>query len=286
MSELVLFTVKDRIATITLNRPDKLNAFAADMRERLVAALDRVAESDARVLVLTGAGRAFCSGGDVQHMVRLAEEGAGFEGMRPLLDLGGDAVTRLATLPIPTLAAVNGVAAGAGMNLAIACDLRIASDQASFGETFVRIGLHPDWGGTFHLPRLVGLARALELCWLGDVIDAAEALRIGLVNRVVPHARLEDEVKTLAARLAAAPETSVRLAKRTLSASPHRTLEQCLAAEAEAQAACWASPDAAEGLRAFAEKRAPAFGGGTAPRSDEALVTAGAAPSDAARLFE
>ncbi|MEK7330952.1 MAG: enoyl-CoA hydratase-related protein, partial [Candidatus Eisenbacteria bacterium] len=138
--------------------------------------------------------------------------------------------------------------------------------------------LHADWGGTFFLPRLVGTAGALELCWLGDMIDAAEALRIGLVNRVVPHERLAEETKALAARLAAAPQVSVRTAKRTLRASAHRTLEECLAAEGEAQADCWASEDSAAGGRAFAEKRPPVFGAAT--------DAGNAAPSAAARRFE
>jgi len=131
-------------------------------------------------------------------------------------------------------------------------------------ETFVRIGLHPDWGGTYFLPRLVGLARALELCWTGASIDAAEALRIGLVNRVVPHGELVAAATALATGLAAAPRTSVRLAKGSLGAALERTLEQCLDAEMEAQAACWASADAAEGLKAFVEKRTPRFGSATA----------------------
>ena len=260
MTDLVLHRERDRIATLTLNRPEKLNAFAADMREQLIDAIERVRLSAARVLVITGAGRAFCSGGDVQHMVDLKSNDASFDELRRLLDLGREVITDLAALAIPTVAAVNGVAAGAGLNLALACDLRIASDRATFGETFVRTGLHPDWGGTYHLPRLVGAAKALELCWLGEVIDAAEALRIGLVNRVVAHEQHEAEVESLAFRLAAAPQASVREIKRTLQASFDRTLGQCLDAEEEAQERCWASPDVAEGLRAFVEKRAPAFG--------------------------
>lgn len=261
MSDLVLLDVRDGVATLTLNRPEKLNAFAADMRERLGEALDRVAsDPGARVLVVTGAGRAFCAGGDVGHMVKLKERGAPFEEFEPMLDAGRVAVTALAALEIPTVARVNGPAAGAGLNLALACDLRLASDQATFGESFVRLGLHPDWGGTYSLVRTVGLSRALELCWLGDLIDAAEALRIGLVNRVVPHAALDEEVGRLAARLAAAPQTSVRLIKRTLTAAPHRSLGECLEAEVEAVATCWETEDVAEGVRAFIEKRAPRFG--------------------------
>jgi len=268
VSDLVLLDVADGIATITLNRPDKLNAFAGDMRERLIERLDEVARrGDARVLVLAGAGRAFCSGGDVRHMVELRERGAPYAELAPLLELGRGIVTRLAALDIPTVAAVNGVAAGAGLNLALACDLRWASERATFGETFARIGLHPDWGGTYALPRQVGLANALELCWLGEMIDAAEALRVGLVQRVFADDAFASEVAARARRLADAPMTSVTLAKRTLHASFARTLDQCLDAEAAAQEACWASADSAEGLGAFVAKRAPAFGAGRAPGS-------------------
>src|SRR5580765_1903012 len=161
MAELIRYEVRDAVATLTLNRPEKLNAFAEDMREQLVAALERVAaEGEARVLILTGAGRAFCAGGDVNHMASLKQRHADFRELKPLMELGRAVVTRIEALPFPTIAAVNGVAAGAGINLALACDLRVASDSASFGETFVRIGLHPDWGGTYYLPRFVGLARA------------------------------------------------------------------------------------------------------------------------------
>ncbi len=279
-SDPILLTLEHGVATITLNRPDKLNAFAGDMRERMVEALDRVAADDgARVLVITGAGRGFCSGGDVGHMVALKQAGAPYEGLAPLVDAGRDIVTRLAELPIPAIAAVNGVAAGAGCNLALACDVRLASDAARFGETFVRIGLHLDWGGAHHLPRLVGLGKALDLAWTGDLVDAAEAHRLGLVERLWPAASFEAEWRAYAQRLAAAPVTSVRAAKRTLRASASRTLAQTLAAEVAAQAACWASPDSAEGITAFADKRPPRFGAAPVAPED-------AAPSPAARRFE
>ncbi len=261
MPELVLLSQAEGIATLTLNRPDKLNAFADDMRDALASALDRVAaQPDTRVLVVTGAGRAFCAGGDIQHMVRLKERNAAYEEFVPLLEAGREGISRLAALPIPVIAAINGPAAGGGLNLALACDLRIASDQATFGETFVRLGLHADWGGTYFLPRLVGTSKAFELCWLGDMIDASEALRIGLVNRVVPHARLGEEVGAIAARLAAAPQASLRLVKQTLTAAAHRSLAECMATEIEAQRLCWGTADVAEGTRAFVERRPPRFG--------------------------
>jgi 2-(1,2-epoxy-1,2-dihydrophenyl)acetyl-CoA isomerase len=274
----VLTSIQDGIAALTLNNPAQLNAFTGDMREQAIASLQRIAaDPSVRVLVVTGAGRAFCAGGDVKHMADLKQRDAEFESLQPLLAAGGEIVSRLDALPFPTIAAVNGPAAGAGMNLALACDLRIASDQASFGETFARIGLHLDWGGSYFLPRAVGRARALELCWLADVIDANEALRIGLVNRIVPHGRFVAEVHALAARLAAAPSTSVRLVKRTVRAADHRALDQCLDAEIDAQAACWASADSSEGIRAFTEKRAARFG---------TQATARVAGGQAGRRFE
>ena len=275
----ILLAIADGIVVLTLNRPEKLNAFAGDMRERLIDALDRVAaEPAARVLVITGAGKGFCSGGDVQHMVDLKSRHAGFEELSPLLEAGRASVTRLAAFPFPVIAAVNGVAAGAGCNLALACDVRLASSEARFGETFVRIALHPDWGGTYHLPRLAGTAAAMDLCWTGDVIDAEDALRLGLVQRVFPAAEFETRWREYATRLAAAPATSVRAIKRTLLASRHATLEQCLDAEAAAQSDCWGSADSSEGLTAFVQKRAAKFS--AEPGSGEV------APSPAARRFE
>lgn len=274
----ILLSIENRVAVVTLNRPEKFNAFAGDMRERLVEALDAVAVSDANVLVITGAGRAFCAGGDVGFMQKLKEDGAPYDGLAPLIDAGRDIVTRLAALPVPVLAAVNGVAAGAGANLMLACDVRLASDEARFGESFVKIGLHADWGGTFALPRAVGLGKALDLCWTGDVIGADDMLRVGLVQRVWPAASFASEWQAYATKLAAAPQTSVRALKANLRASLHRTLEQCLDAETAAQEACWNSPDSTEGVRAFAEKRTAVFG---APAREF-----GAAPHPRSRRFE
>ncbi|MEO5988308.1 MAG: enoyl-CoA hydratase/isomerase family protein [Candidatus Eisenbacteria bacterium] len=280
MPQSILLEFLDSVAVVTLNRPEKLNAFAEDMRAQLVSALDRVAaHADVRVLVITGAGKGFCSGGDVQHMVGLKECGAGFDALHPLLDAGRAIVTRLAAFEIPVIAAVNGVAAGAGCNLALACDVRLASSEARFGETFVRIGLHMDWGGVHHLPRAVGVPNALDLCWTGELIDAEEALRLHLVQRVWPNAEFAQRWRAYAARLAAAPQTSVRASKRALRASFARTLQQNLDAEVAAQAACWQSADAAEGLRAFIERREARF---AAPALAEDRRT----PSAAARRFE
>jgi len=261
MSDQILLAEADGVATLVLNRPEKLNAFDDAMRGQFVTAIEALAaRRDVHALVITGAGRAFCAGGDVAYMVRLKEQGVPYEeGLGTLVATGTTAIARVAALPFPTIACVNGAAAGGGANLALACDLRIASDRASFGQSFVKIGMHTDWGGSYFLPRLVGLSKALELCWLGDMVEAAEALRIGLVNRVVPHAKLDEETRALAVRLASAPQTSVRAAKRNLRASMQRTLGECLDAEYEAQGACWVSPDSDEGVRAFVEKRAPRY---------------------------
>jgi len=280
MSQTILLEVTDGVAVVTLNRPDKLNAFAEDMREQLIATLDAVASRvDVRVLVITGAGKGFCSGGDVQHMVSLKNAQAPFASLEPLLEAGRGILTRLAAFEIPVIAAVNGVAAGAGCNLALACDVRVASSESRFGETFVRIGLHVDWAGAQHLPRLVGTANALDLCWSGELIGADEALRLGLVQRVWPAAEFAERWRAYARQLADAPQTSVRAAKRTLCASLTRSLAQNMDAEVAAQAACWASGDSEEGLRAFVEKRTARF---TAP----ALTEDGRPPSAAARRFE
>jgi len=280
MSDQILLAEADGVATLVLNRPEKLNAFDDAMRGQFLAAIEAVAaRSGIRALVITGAGRAFSAGGDVAYMVRLKQEEVAYEdGLGTLVASGSTAIARIVSLPFPTIACVNGPAAGGGCNLALACDLRIASDRASFGQSFVKIGMHTDWGGSYVLPRLVGLSKALELCWLGDMVEAAEALRIGLVSRVVPHERLDEETRALAVRLAAAPQTSVRAAKRNLRASMQRTLGECLDAEYEAQAGCWASPDSDEGVRAFVEKRAPRYG--------TPVATELAASSPAAQRFE
>src|SRR5947209_11769917 len=176
----------NHITTITLDRPEKLNAFSGTMREDLLAALRTAADDrDCRVVIITGAGRAFCAGGDVEYMSGLQKKGD-VESFRKLLNAGRDVVTQIAEMPKPVIASVNGIAAGAGCNLALACDYRIASDTAKLGETFVKIGVHPDWGGTWFLPRLVGASRAFELLTTGRMVDAAEALAIGMVDRVVP----------------------------------------------------------------------------------------------------
>ncbi len=254
---MIVTTTQEHITTITLDRPEKLNAFAGTMREDLLAAL-RGAEG--RVVVITGAGRAFCAGGDVERMSRLQQE-RDVESFRTLLDAGREIVTQIASIPQPVIASVNGIAAGAGCNLALACDYRIASDQAKLGETFVRIGIHPDWGGTWTLPRLVGTSRALDLMMTGRMVDAAEALAIGMVDRVVAAGELAAETQTLARAIAAGPPIAIAGIKRALAASRTNGLREQIDLESEHQLRAFASADAAEGMAAFFEKRAAAFRG-------------------------
>jgi len=249
------------ITTITLDRPEKLNAFSGTMREDLLAALRAAAGDPAcRVVVITGAGRAFCAGGDVEYMSGLQKDG-NVEAFRKLLDAGRDIVTAIAEMAKPVIASVNGIAAGAGCNLALACDYRIASEAAKLGETFVRIGLHPDWGGTWFLPRLVGPGRAMEILMTGRMVDAAEALAIGMVDRVVPAADLPAETATLASIIAQGPPLAIAGIKRALAASRSNTLRAQADLESEHQSAAFLSRDAGEGMAAFFEKRPARFDG-------------------------
>ena len=251
------------VGRLTLNRPDKLNAFAGTMRQELAEALLEL-EHDAavRVVVITGAGRGFCAGADVGYMAQLVEA-RDMIAMAALVEAGRRVVMTMRESAKPVIGSINGVAAGGGANLALACDLRIASDRARLGQTFNRIGLHPDWGGTYFLPRLVGPAKALELFWMAEILDADECLRLGLFNRVVPHEKLEEETTNLARTLAAKPALAISLAKRAVYRSTTHTLPEMLDYELDAQLRCFESGDAAEGITAFVEKRAPVFGGTT-----------------------
>ena len=251
----ILSETRGAVTTITLNRPDKLNAFSGTMREDLVAALRGAA---GRVVVVTGAGRAFCAGGDVEFMSALQKAGD-VPGFRKLLDVGRAIVMEIATMPKPVIASVNGVAAGAGCNLALACDYRIASDAAKFAQSFVRIGFHPDWGGTWFLPRAVGRSAAFEMMATGRIVEAEEALRIGLVDRVVPAASLDDETKKLALAIASGPTLAIAAIKRALSASERNELSAQIDLETENQLKAFQSREAAEGMAAFFEKRPPKF---------------------------
>jgi 2-(1,2-epoxy-1,2-dihydrophenyl)acetyl-CoA isomerase len=259
----VLYHRHDSIVTLTLNRPDTLNA----MNEAMMGEIERIlieleADTAATVVFLTGAGRAFSSGGD-QKRGGAEVPPSFFEGDPggALIERLNRCILRMQRLPKPIVGSINGVAAGAGMNIALATDLRIASDTARFGEVFARVGLVPDGGGTYFLPRLVGTARAMELILLADIVDAREALRIGLVNRVVPAEQLEQETLKLAERLAQGPTVAYGLAKTGLYQGLGMSLEDVLNMEARNQAIAARTADRAEGVAAFLEKRPPRFTG-------------------------
>ncbi len=256
----IVTAIENGVATITLNRPEKLNSFGGSMREELMAALQRIAaDENVRVAIVTGAGRAFSAGGDVERMRSLQKEGdeAAFG---ELLAAGRKVVTLIRHMPQFVIASINGVAAGAGCNLALACDYRMAADTAKLGETFVRIGLHPDWGGTFFLPRLVGTSRAMEIMMTGRMVDADEALRIGMVDRVVTAGELSAATTALARSVADGPPLPLSALKRTLYASAENDLASQIDLESDIQLQAFRSRDAAEGMNAFFEKRPPKFG--------------------------
>ena len=255
----ILVDRAEGIATVTLNRPEKLNALGGTMREDLHDALESIAEdSTMRAVIVTGAGRGFCAGGDVAHMADLQQRDD-HDAFRALLDAGARVVTRIRTMPQIVIAAVNGVAAGAGCNLALACDYRIAADTATFSQAFVRIGLHPDWGGSWSLPRLVGPTRALEILATGRAVDAAEAASIGMVDRVVPAERLVPEAETLARVIASGPAGAIADIKRSVWQAMSGGIDEQLARETENQLRAFSSRDGKEGVAAFVERRKPAF---------------------------
>jgi 2-(1,2-epoxy-1,2-dihydrophenyl)acetyl-CoA isomerase len=254
-SEL-LVTHDGAVQTITLNRPDVLNALDLAMHERLTAALDRAAQPDVRALVITGSGRGFCVGQDVGEFPRDAAA------VGELLSRHfNPAIRALCGLPKPVIAAINGPAAGAGLALALACDLRLAAASASLVPAFVRIGLVPDSGLSHTLPRLIGSAAAFEWMVSGRRIAAPEAEAMGLVTRVVEDAALAAETAALAAELAAGPTAAIGLTKQLIGRSLESSLDEQLDEEARLQAIAAAGDDFAEGVAAFLEKRAPRFMG-------------------------
>jgi 2-(1,2-epoxy-1,2-dihydrophenyl)acetyl-CoA isomerase len=257
--QTILIERANGVATLTLNRPEARNALDLAMREEIETALrELAAEESLRVLVVTGAGGHFCAGGDVRSMQ--AKRHTAAEG-RARVEAMNRVILELVNFRAPTLAQVDGFAVGAGCNLALACDLIVASERARFGQVFAKIGLVPDGGGSYLLPRLVGLAKAKELVFTAEIIDAAEALRIGLVNRVVPSGELAQAVRELAGRIAAGPPITLALAKRLLNRSASLDLAGALELEAFSQGLAVETEDHQEGLRAFFEKRAPNFTG-------------------------
>src|SRR5271154_5228720 len=258
---VILESKHDGIALLVMNRPDKLNALNSDLSTALNEALARIAEdASVHVVVLSGAGRAFCAGGDLGAIGKGRELNETAE-LGPILRSGMQSVLKMRMMPQPVIAAVNGPAAGAGMNVALAADIRIAADTATFGQNFAKVGLFPDYGGTYFLPQLVGLSIAAEMFYTGDMIDAPTALRLGIVNRVVPAAQLEAEVKAFALKIAQGPQIVIRAIKKMLFGTHEKELVKALDREVEQQMKCFHSDDCSEGIRAFMEKRHPKFQG-------------------------
>src|SRR5215475_2092199 len=261
MYESIIFTSQDSIGLLKLNRPEKLNAFGGPIRDEILDLLAKIATDDSiRVLVVTGEGRGFSAGGDIDHLKYLREN-EDEQGFRSVLAKGQQITRTMRSLTKPVIAAVNGPCAGAGFSFALGCDIRIASEKASFGPSFALIGLHPDWGGSWFLPKLIGSAKACELVFTGNMVSAAEAERIGLVNRVVAHDQLMPTVMELAQRMAANPPGVLRLAKESIYRSLTTDLETAFARETEVQIECFYSEDFLEGVTAFTEKRNPQFRG-------------------------
>jgi 2-(1,2-epoxy-1,2-dihydrophenyl)acetyl-CoA isomerase len=260
-AQSILFEPVDGVARITLNRPDVLNSFDKAMAARLQEVLAQVADdASLRAVYLTGAGRAFSAGQDLAEAV--AREGRGVVDFAEHLRRTYNPIVRaIRAMPKPIVCGVNGAAAGAGANIALACDLVIASAEAKFIQAFINIGLVPDSGGSFFLPRLVGTARATALMMLGQPLGATEAAEMGLIYKVVPTGTLEEGGYKVARQLAAQPTHALGLIKKLLNASSNNTLEEQLELEAECQAAAGKGSDYAEGVRAFLEKRKPAFAG-------------------------
>jgi enoyl-CoA hydratase/carnithine racemase len=259
MSEL-LYEVEDRIATITLNRPDKLNAFTRDMIDGWAKALaEAQADDRVNVVVVTGAGRAFCAGGDVARMGE--GEPSALDHKNQLWENIHRIPKTLEVMDKPVIAMVNGLAVGAGMGMCLMCDVRIASDEARFSTGYVKVGLVPGDGDTYFLPRLVGAAKALELLWTADFIEAPEALRLGIVNRVIPAGDLRPQTYAFARQVADGPQVPVRMIKRLVYQSLRLDLRTHLDLVSSHMSIVRRTQDHAEGVAAFKEKRAPKFQG-------------------------
>lgn len=262
MSEaLVLSLQSDAVLTLTLNRPAALNSFTGGMHFALMAALNQAAtNASVRCVVITGAGRAFCAGQDLSDPAAAPNLSGEPIDLRGLIDrLYTPLLARMRSLPVPLIAAVNGVAAGAGANLALACDMVVAADNASFIQAFSKIGLIPDTGGTWLLPRLVGGARAMGLAMTGDKLSAADAERIGLIWKCVLAESLTTEVNALASKLAAMPTAALVATRKALHAAAAMSFEEALVAEAGLQSTLGFAHDYREGVAAFQAKRAPVF---------------------------
>ena len=263
MAQDLLETVTNGVAVLTLNRPDRLNAMSGPMLTAMLEALPRLADDpEVGVVVLTGAGRGFCAGGDVKAMAEGREFGGDtFEEKASALRAQMEVSRWLHEMPKPTLAMVRGAAAGAGLSLAMACDMRIAGDSARFAPAFARVGYSGDFGGTWFLTQLVGTAKARELYYTAEILSAEVALALGLVNRVVPDAQLEEETMALARRMATGPRVALRYMKRNMNAAEAGTLKDLLDLEAWHHTRCGMTEDHREAARAFVDKREPVFRG-------------------------
>jgi 2-(1,2-epoxy-1,2-dihydrophenyl)acetyl-CoA isomerase len=260
--ETGVYELKEQTAVITMNRPEALNALSLQLTKDLDAAIRQAISDGARAVVITGTGRAFCSGGDLREMQSLGQKEGRIEAYleEPLKALH-DVILLIRETPIPFLAAVNGVCAGAGTNVALACDIVFAAENASFNEAFVKIGLSPDCGGSFFLPRAIGEKLAAEMFMTGETVTAERAAQFGMINRVVPVDDLIVDAMAMAAKLAAAPTGSVGRIKRMLNNSFSNDLRTQLELEHECQIESGRSNDFKEGVAAFFEKRPPNFTG-------------------------
>jgi len=260
--ETIIFQAEGAVGTITLNRPESLNAFNFQMGEDFNDALHKCShDSTIRAVVITGAGRAFCSGGDVKGMREFTQANNQAFYFKKLTSYLHSAISAIRRMEKPVIMGVNGIASGAGFNLALAGDIIIASDRAQFNQAYIRLGVCPDGGGTYFLPRLIGDFRAAELFFTADMIDAQRALQLGIVNRVVPEEEFPMELKRWAEKLASAPTKAIGAIKKLLLQSQAGSLESQLENERQAVTSCSHTEDFLEGLNAFFEKRKPAFKG-------------------------
>jgi len=255
--------MRDAVSVLTLNRPDRLNALTLQMAADLKTAVKEAVSRGARSIVITGAGRAFCAGGDLREMQEIGGKEGRVEAFfdEPLRMLN-ESILMIRQTPLPFIAAVNGIASGGGCNLALACDLVVAATSAKFNQAFIKIGLSPDCGGTYVLPRSVGLKRAAELMFTGDMVTAEHALEMGMINAVTPDDGLMSHVMALADKLAAAPTAAIGQIKKLLNASATNDWETQLDLERQAQIESGKTKDFTEGVEAFLAKRAARFTGG------------------------
>ncbi|MEO6725729.1 MAG: enoyl-CoA hydratase [Blastocatellia bacterium] len=260
--EVILTSVENKVATLTFNRPDKLNALSRDLIFQSIECLKRWgADPEVGAIIITGNGRAFCAGGDVSMMAGEGDAPQTLEGQIDGLRQAQELSWMLYNIPKVTIAAVNGFAMGAGLGVCLSCDLRIASDQSKFGTAYAKVGFGGDFGTTWLLARYVGAAKAKELFFLGDILDAMEAHRLGLVNRVVTHESLTGQVNEIASRIAHGPLVSYRYMKSNVNLAMNTDFRTLLDREAETHLRCGMTEDHKEGVRAFMEKRQPDFKG-------------------------